>query len=75
MGEKPAISTPLPTPIPQNFREVIIEPFDGSQNPHTHLQAFQTQMYISRGDDRLSYKLFPGTLRGVAMHWLATLPP
>ncbi|RDX87837.1 hypothetical protein CR513_30634, partial [Mucuna pruriens] len=32
-------------------------------------------MYISEGNDRLSYKLFLGTLRGVAMHWLATLPP
>ncbi|RDX90986.1 hypothetical protein CR513_27091, partial [Mucuna pruriens] len=32
-------------------------------------------MYISRGDDRLSCKLFPRTLRGMAMHWLATLPP
>ncbi|RDX68253.1 hypothetical protein CR513_52775, partial [Mucuna pruriens] len=30
-------------------------------------------MYISRGSDSLSDKLFPGTLRGVAMHWLATL--
>ncbi|RDX80197.1 hypothetical protein CR513_39279, partial [Mucuna pruriens] len=31
-------------------------------------------MYISGGNDRLSYRLFPGTLRGVAMHWMATLP-
>ncbi|RDX65341.1 hypothetical protein CR513_56009, partial [Mucuna pruriens] len=31
-------------------------------------------MYINRGNDPLSCKLFPGTLRGVAMHWLATLP-
>ncbi|RDY09029.1 hypothetical protein CR513_06675, partial [Mucuna pruriens] len=32
-------------------------------------------MYISGGNDRLSCKLFPGTLRGVAMQWMATLPP
>ncbi|RDY04069.1 hypothetical protein CR513_12278, partial [Mucuna pruriens] len=49
-------------PIPQNFWEVVIEPFDGMQDPHTHLQAFQTQMYISGGDDQLSCKLFPRTL-------------
>ncbi|RDY05219.1 hypothetical protein CR513_10970, partial [Mucuna pruriens] len=52
------------TIIPPNFREVVVEPFDGSQDPHAHLQAFQTQMYISGGNDRLSCKLFPGTLRG-----------
>ncbi|RDX88249.1 hypothetical protein CR513_30187, partial [Mucuna pruriens] len=63
------------TTIPPNFREVVVEPFDGSQDPHAYLQAFQTQMYISGGNDRLSCKLFPGTLRGVAMQWMATLPP
>ncbi|RDX60307.1 hypothetical protein CR513_61562, partial [Mucuna pruriens] len=52
-----------------------VEPFDGSLDPQAHLQAFQAQMYISEGDDRLSCKLFPGTLRGVAMQWMATLPP
>ncbi|RDX66647.1 hypothetical protein CR513_54564, partial [Mucuna pruriens] len=31
-------------------------------------------MYISGGIDPLSCKLFLGTLQGVAMHWLATLP-
>ncbi|RDX78975.1 hypothetical protein CR513_40670, partial [Mucuna pruriens] len=51
------------------------QPFDGSQDPHAHLQVFQTQMYISGGNDRLSCKLFLGTLRGVAMQWMATLPP
>ncbi|RDX75844.1 hypothetical protein CR513_44234, partial [Mucuna pruriens] len=62
------------TIIPPNFREVVVEPFDGSQDPHTHLQAFQTQMYISGGNDRPNCKLFPGMLRGVAMQWMATLP-
>ncbi|RDX85066.1 hypothetical protein CR513_33787, partial [Mucuna pruriens] len=32
-------------------------------------------MYISGGNDQLSCKLFPGTLRGVAMQWMVTLPP
>ncbi|RDX60970.1 hypothetical protein CR513_60843, partial [Mucuna pruriens] len=61
--------------VPANFRELLIESFDGTQDPHAHLQAFQTQMYISGGSDRLSCKLFPGTLRGVPMQWMATLPP
>ncbi|RDY04065.1 hypothetical protein CR513_12273, partial [Mucuna pruriens] len=61
------------TPVPPNFRELVVEPFDGTQDPHAHLQAFQTQMYISGGNDKLSCKLFPGTIRGVAMQWRATL--
>ncbi|RDX61759.1 hypothetical protein CR513_59986, partial [Mucuna pruriens] len=62
------------TPIPSGFREIVVEPFDGTQDPHAHLQAYQTQMYISGGSDQLSCKLFPGTLRGVTMQWMATLP-
>ncbi|RDX97494.1 hypothetical protein CR513_19732, partial [Mucuna pruriens] len=32
-------------------------------------------MYISGGDDKLSYKLFPRTLRWVALQWMMNLPP
>ncbi|RDX89002.1 hypothetical protein CR513_29341, partial [Mucuna pruriens] len=61
--------------IPPHFREILVDPFDGTQDPHAHLQAFQTQMYISEGDDRLSCKLFPGTLKGVVLQWMMNLPP
>ncbi|RDX71227.1 hypothetical protein CR513_49464, partial [Mucuna pruriens] len=37
-------------------------------------RTFQTQMYMSGGSDALSCKLFPGTLRAVAMQWLSMLP-
>ncbi|RDX76999.1 hypothetical protein CR513_42940, partial [Mucuna pruriens] len=62
------------TPIPSNFLKVVVESFDGTQDPHVHLQAFQHQMYVSGGNDSLNYKLFPDTLREVAIHWMTTLP-
>ncbi|RDY06793.1 hypothetical protein CR513_09167, partial [Mucuna pruriens] len=37
------------TPILANFQELVVDPFDGTQDPRVHLQAFQTQMYISGG--------------------------
>ncbi|RDX92430.1 hypothetical protein CR513_25449, partial [Mucuna pruriens] len=61
--------------VPPHFREISVDSFDRTQDPHAHLQAFQTQMYISGGDDKLSCKLFPGTLRGVALQWIMNLPP
>ncbi|RDX82515.1 hypothetical protein CR513_36686, partial [Mucuna pruriens] len=61
--------------IPPHFREIMVDPFDETQDPHAHLQVFQTQMYISGGDDKLSCKLFPRTLRGVALQWMMNLPP
>ncbi|RDX67651.1 hypothetical protein CR513_53441, partial [Mucuna pruriens] len=59
------------TPIPLNFREVVVEPFDGTQDPHAHLQGFQTQMYINGGNDSLSCKLFPNTLLEVASSFVS----
>ncbi|RDX76946.1 hypothetical protein CR513_43007, partial [Mucuna pruriens] len=43
--------------IPANFREVLVDPFDGTQDPYAHLQAFQTQVYIS-GDQGESLKSY-----------------
>ncbi|RDX92681.1 hypothetical protein CR513_25153, partial [Mucuna pruriens] len=46
-----------------------MDSFDGIQDPNVHLEAFQTQVYISDQDDAISTKLFLDTLRGVAMQW------
>ncbi|RDX89359.1 hypothetical protein CR513_28936, partial [Mucuna pruriens] len=53
--------------------ELLINPFKDSQDPRVHLQAFQTQVYISGGNDLLSFKLFLGTLKGVTMRWFSGL--
>ncbi|RDX96452.1 hypothetical protein CR513_20888, partial [Mucuna pruriens] len=41
------------TQVPPNFREVVVEPFDGTQDPHAHLQAFQTQMHPKGCSDEM----------------------
>ncbi|RDY07110.1 hypothetical protein CR513_08815, partial [Mucuna pruriens] len=62
------------TPAP-HFRELLVDPFDGTQDPHKHLQDFQTQVYISGRDNDISCKLFLGTLRGITMQWFSGLSP
>ncbi|RDX82113.1 hypothetical protein CR513_37136, partial [Mucuna pruriens] len=34
---------------PPHFRALVMDSFGGSQDPHIHLQAFQTQVFISEG--------------------------
>ncbi|RDX97992.1 hypothetical protein CR513_19163, partial [Mucuna pruriens] len=53
------------THIPPKFREPIIKLFDEIRDPHTHLQAFQTHMYISGGNDALNcnYPPSPRSIR------------
>ncbi|RDY11001.1 hypothetical protein CR513_04401, partial [Mucuna pruriens] len=64
------------TPISTHFRELVVHPFDGTHDPHIHLQDFQAQVYISKGNNGLGCKLFPSTQGGgdgVAMQWLLGL--
>ncbi|RDX91174.1 hypothetical protein CR513_26891, partial [Mucuna pruriens] len=42
------------TPIPPQFKELVVDPFDDSQDPRVHLQAFQTQVYINDIDDLIN---------------------
>ncbi|RDX77031.1 hypothetical protein CR513_42907, partial [Mucuna pruriens] len=72
---KTATDCPDQVIIPPHFRELVVNPFYGTQDPSIHLLAFQTQVYISGRDDAISCKLFLGTLRGVAMQWFTSLPP
>ncbi|RDY03310.1 hypothetical protein CR513_13115, partial [Mucuna pruriens] len=51
------------------------QPFSEHINNVVHLQAFQMQVYISCGDNLISCKLFPGTLKGVTMRWFSGLSP
>ncbi|RDY01240.1 hypothetical protein CR513_15462, partial [Mucuna pruriens] len=46
------------TLIQPQFRELVVNPFNDSQDPCMHLQTFQTQVYINGGSDLLSCKLF-----------------
>lgn len=48
--------------------------YSGSGDPHDHGVAFQTQMFISCGDDAVSCKMFAKTMKDVALCWY-DLPP
>ncbi|RDX95612.1 hypothetical protein CR513_21859, partial [Mucuna pruriens] len=62
------------TPIPTNFREPVVNPSDGIEDPYAHLQTFQAQVYISKENNALNYKLFSGTLKSMTMQWLSGHP-
>lgn len=60
--------------VPQHFREPSIEAYDSSDDPHDHVAAFQTQLFISGGDNAISCKMFAWTLKDVALHWSSVYP-
>ncbi|RDX63413.1 hypothetical protein CR513_58164, partial [Mucuna pruriens] len=57
--------------IPTYFRELVVDPFYGTQDLHVHLQAFQTQVYISGGDDVVSSLRTIHTFNDLAMTFVS----
>lgn len=59
--------------VPQHFREPVIMAYNSSGDPKDHVTAFETQMFISSGDNTIICKMFLGTLKDVALRWFIRL--
>ncbi|KAK8951022.1 hypothetical protein KSP39_PZI003144 [Platanthera zijinensis] len=63
----------LDHPIPQGFKLPSIETFDGTDDPHEHVNHFTTIMRIFNASDPLLCQVFPTTLKGQARTWFHAL--
>ena len=48
--------------------------YDGSFDPYDHMMDFNQAMILNAGDDRLLCKVFPVSLKGLALAWFHKLP-
>ena len=58
-------------------RGFIIPPFamyDDSFDPYDHILHFNQAMILNVGDDRPMCKVFPASLKGLALSWFHKLP-
>ena len=58
-------------------RGFVIPPFamyDGSSDPYNHMLHFNQAMILNVGDDRILCKVFPASLKGLALAWFHKLP-
>lgn len=56
------------------IRELVIGSYNGTGDPQSHVDAFQTQMFTSGGNNAINCKMFAGTLAEVALKWFKGLP-
>ena len=73
------LSTPLGQHIldydpPRGFSILPFAMYDGSSDPYDHMLHYNQAMILSVGDDRLLCKVFPASLRGLALAWFHKLP-
>ncbi|XP_068475223.1 uncharacterized protein [Phaseolus vulgaris] len=65
----------IATPLPDKWRGLTINLYDGSTDPDEHLNIFRTQMTIYTTDRTVWCKVFPTSLREGPLGWFSDLPP
>ena len=60
--------------IPEGFKHVNIESYDGTIDPAVWIEDFLLHIHMARGDDLHAMKYLPLNLKGPARHWLNSLP-
>ena len=59
--------------LPQKFRMLQIESYDGVNDPLNHLETFKTLMHLQGVPDEIICRAFPMTLKGPARIWFSRL--
>jgi len=63
------------TPLPNNWKKLTIDKYDGSTNPDEHIAVYTTQISLYTWNDVVMCRVFPTTLNGAALSWFTRLPP
>ena len=61
--------------IPLGWKSLNLELYDGTTDPDEHLDAFVTQENLYTNVDVILCRVFPTSLKGVALTWYSGLPP
>ena len=54
---------------PRGFSIPTFTTFDGLADPYDHMLHYNQAMTLNAGNDRLLCKVFPASLRGLALAW------
>ena len=63
------------TPLPDNWKNLMIDKYDGSTDPDEHIAIYTTQISLYTWNDAVMCRVFPTTLKGAALSWFTRLPP
>ncbi|XP_027351177.1 uncharacterized protein LOC113862287 [Abrus precatorius] len=74
-NRSPFIQPILEAKLPDNWRGLTLEKYDGTTDPGEHLDIFTTQVGLYTENDALLCRIFPTSLRGSALSWFTRLPP
>ncbi|XP_061363480.1 uncharacterized protein LOC133307076 [Gastrolobium bilobum] len=73
-NDSPFVDEIVDAPFPENLNLSELLKYDETQDPHVHLDAFDTTMYIKGIKKPLITRLFATTLTGAVQTWFSSLP-
>ena len=62
------------TPLPDNWKNLTIDKYDGNIDPDEHIAVYTTQISLYAWNDVVMCGVFPTTLKGAALIWFTRLP-
>jgi len=65
----------MTTRLPKSWKNPTLDRYDGTSDPDKHINAYVAQLSIYTTDTQLYCKVFPASLRGMALSWFTQLPP
>ncbi|XP_020205722.1 uncharacterized protein LOC109790886 [Cajanus cajan] len=74
-GRSPFVPDIAGARLPDNWKSLTLEKYDGTVDPEEHVDAFVTQVGLYTDDDAVMCKVFPTSLKGPALNWFTRLPP
>ncbi|XP_027362725.1 uncharacterized protein LOC113870329 [Abrus precatorius] len=74
-SQSPFIQPILEAKLPENWRGLTLEKYDGTSNPEEHLDIFTTQVGLYTENDTLLCRIFLTSLCGPALNWFTKLSP
>ncbi|XP_020236703.1 uncharacterized protein LOC109816214 [Cajanus cajan] len=74
-GKSPFTPDIVGARLPDNWKNLALERYDGTVDPEEHLDAFVTQVWLYTDDDAIMCKVFPTSLKGQTLNWFTRLPP
>ena len=63
------------TQLPDYWKNLTIDKYDGSTYPDEHIAIYTTQISLYTWNDAIMCQVFPTTLKGATLSWFTRLPP
>jgi len=65
----------MATKLPPNWKNPILDRYDGSTDPEEHIDACVAQLTLYTIDGNIYYMVFPTFLKRPTLNWFTRLPP